>query len=303
MIIGVIDIGTNQFHVLVARKIAAGQFQPLYRDDRLVRLGEGGINDGHITPQAMDRALTTLRDLRAVLDSYGCEKIVAIATSAVRNARNQAEFLALARQHAGLEVQVADGDTEAQLIYEGIRAVVPITQPALMMDIGGGSVEFILADATQMRWKQSHEIGTQRLLYRFHTVDPIPVDNVLKLNKFLAKTLAPVLAAAAEHRPVELIGSAGSLETIADIYARQHGRQLYDHSREFRLPAAGFQAVHRELLQKNRYERADIPGMPAHRRDMIVVASCLVDFMVRSLGFNDIRVCSASLLEGALARA
>jgi exopolyphosphatase/guanosine-5'-triphosphate,3'-diphosphate pyrophosphatase len=125
---------------------------------------------------------------------------------------------------------------------------------------------------------------------------------VLQLNKFLAKTLAPVLAAAAEHRPTELIGSAGSLETIADIYARQHGRQLYDQSREFRLPKAGFQAVHRELLQKNRYERADIPGMPAHRRDMIVVASCLVDFIVRSLGFGEIRVCSASLLEGALAR-
>lgn len=302
MRIASIDVGTNHFHLLVVERQGSLRHE-VYKADRFVRLGEGGINERTITPQAQERALAALRDFKEKIDELGCQQIRAVATSAVRNAHNRQQFVEAVRQHTGIEVEVIDGNREAELIYAGIRSTIAINETSVIIDIGGGSVEFIICNPTAILWKQSFEIGAQRLFYRFHNIDPIPAENVVALNQYLAKMLQPLLDAAKAHEPKVLIGSSGTFDTLSNVYCHRHGLVLFEHAPEFELPLEGYRDIHKELLIKNRYERADMVGMNTERKDMIVTASCVVNFVLRSLHLHRMRVCAASLREGLAAQA
>ncbi|MCY7352691.1 MAG: phosphatase, partial [Cytophagaceae bacterium] len=211
----IIDLGTNTFQLLIAEP-ADGGFKTLHEESRAAKIGKGGISDGRIAEEAIERALTVLKHFRTLTDAHGVapEHVRPTATSAVRNARNQAEFVQRVREATDFRVEIIDGAEEAGLIYEGVRLGTPLNNAvSLIMDIGGGSVEFILCNQARIFWKRSFEIGGQRLMDRFMGFDPIAPGQVGRLYEYLDEQLLPLTNAIHQYAATELIGSAGSFET------------------------------------------------------------------------------------------
>jgi len=171
--VAVMDLGTNTFHLLIAQGDAANP-EELYHTTVPVRLGEGGINNGIIQPAAYKRGVDTLVQFSEKIAEFKAERVSAMATSALRSASNGKDFIEEVRAKTGIEIETISGDREAKYIYEGVKAGKCLTkQNSLILDIGGGSVEFILGNEEEIIWKRSFEIGAARMLDKFHKIDPI----------------------------------------------------------------------------------------------------------------------------------
>lgn len=302
--VAIIDIGTNNFHLLIVAKEEGEDKQKvtiLHKSKVFAFIGRGGMAEKKITDEAIERALQHLKDFKRIIDSFDCEEVIAIATSAVRNAKNGQELIEKVKQLTGIQIQVIDGNREAELIYYGIQSNVLIGETSLIMDIGGGSVEFIICNQQQIFWKQSFEIGAQRLLDSFQKTDPISTEDKSALNHFLAQTLTPLFQAIQTYPLEILIGSAGSFDTIVDIYCtRYQVDNTLKIKKEFDMPLPTYWEIHHEIIHKNLEERLKIDGMLAARAEMISIASCLIAFVVKELNISKMRVSAASLKEGIL---
>ncbi|GHA70059.1 Ppx/GppA phosphatase family protein [Pontibacter akesuensis] len=301
--LALIDMGTNTFHLLITEVDEQGQLHELYKTKVPVRLGQGGISNGAIAPEASERALRTLRDFRTTIDSYGAQTVRALATSMVRNASNGDSFVKDIFKQTDIRVEVIDGAREAEFIYYGVRAAGVLDEnTALITDIGGGSIEFILCNQQEIFWKQSFELGAQRLMDKFFTQDPITAESIAAEKAYLEERLQPLTAAVAKYKPTILVGSSGTFDTLCDIDGLRKG----DTSRTQTQPVAStlavedFYTVHQELLRKNHNERLAIPGMLEMRVDMIVLASIAVDFVLEKYKLQEIRVSAYALKEGVL---
>uniref|UniRef100_UPI004047776C Ppx/GppA phosphatase family protein n=1 Tax=Algoriphagus sp. TaxID=1872435 RepID=UPI004047776C len=298
----VIDMGTNTFHLLLV-ELHGNEFKTIYKEKIAVKLGQGGITQNLIAPEAEKRALHTLGHFKNLIDGESISQVFAFATSAVRNATNGPDFVNRVREQLGIQIHVISGDEEAQLIYEGIHFSGALDErTTLMMDIGGGSVEFIIGNAQEAFWKQSFEIGGQRLLDAFHYHDPILPEEVEKLEEYCGEKLQPLLAAIAIHKPSGFVGASGTFDTLIDMYYATLLQCKLTGQHVFELPVSDFYQLFQLLVTKNRAERLGIPGMIAMRVDMIVVASCLIDFILHHVHVQSIRCSHFSLKEGAVSR-
>ena len=161
MKVAVIDMGTNTFHLIIV-EVEKDDFKIVYREKTAVKIGEKGINHGMITDDAIDRALKTLSKFKEVIDEEEVEQVFATATSAIRNAKNGKGLVALIKEETGIETRIISGIQEAEYIYYGVNKAVEIGDKAsLIMDIGGGSIEFIIGTSKEIIWRQSFEIGGQ----------------------------------------------------------------------------------------------------------------------------------------------
>ena len=298
----VIDMGTNTFHLLLV-ELYVKKFNTLYKEKVAVKLGQGGITQNQITAEAEKRALHTLGHFKNLIEGENIDQIFAFATSAVRNATNGPEFVKKVKEELGIQIHVISGEEEAQLIYEGIHFSGALDEHSyLMMDIGGGSVEFIIGNAQEAFWKQSFEIGGQRLLDAFHYHDPILPEEVVKLEQYCAEKLQPLLDAIARYKPSGFVGASGTFDTLVDMYYAGMLESKLTGQHVFDLPVVDFYQLFKLLISKNREERLQIPGMIAMRVDMIVVASCLIDFILQHLSVESMHCSHYSLKEGAVSR-
>jgi exopolyphosphatase/guanosine-5'-triphosphate,3'-diphosphate pyrophosphatase len=306
MRVAVIDLGTNTFHLLIAEGRPGGKPAVLHRETFVAKIGQGGISQGILTDEAFTRTLSALEGFRRQIDTFGVapESVFATATSAIRNARNGAALVEAVARQTGITVRVISGDQEAGYIYDGVRSAVPLgTATSLVMDIGGGSVEFILANAEKIYWKRSFEIGAQRLLDQYLTTDPISPAAVRRLHDYLEETLIPLTNAVHQYQPTALVGASGAFETLCAIDAEKRGESLDVITLvEGTLELSSFQAILQQLLTNDRAGRLAIPGMLPMRVDMIVVASCLLDFVLRKYDLHRIRVSGYALKEGVLSQ-
>jgi exopolyphosphatase/guanosine-5'-triphosphate,3'-diphosphate pyrophosphatase len=299
--IAIIDMGTNTFHLLLAELGTVG-YRILLRDHVAVKIGMAGINQGFITESACQRALQAMKKFRKTIDENLASTVYAFGTSALRNAKNGPALAEEIKSLTGISIQIISGDQEADLIFAGVKAALDLGNDMnLVMDIGAGSVEFIMGDQKQVCWKQSFEIGGQRLLEKFQKHDPISADEIKSLDAFFEKTLPPLLAAVEKFQPDILVGSSGTFDTLSDIFCIRQGIARTFEEPETRLSLEGFYEIYRELIRKNRNERMQMEGMIALRVDMIVVACCLIRFVLEKHPFNRIRVSTYSLKEGVLA--
>lgn len=297
----VIDMGTNTFHLLIV-EIQEQAFQTIYKEKVPVKIGKGGINQNRLADDAMERAHDTLAHFKSLIDQENIHEIFAFATSAVRNAANGHEFVQKVYEDLGISIKVISGEEEAELIYEGIKLSGSLGEEVqLMMDIGGGSVEFILGTKAKALWKQSFEIGGQRLVELFHYHDPILVSEVDEMYIYLEEKLAPLMEAIKKYQPTGLVGASGTFDTLTDIYFESMLQCKLTGRHVFELPTADYHQIHHSLVSKTREERLVIPGMIPMRVDMIVVASCLIEFILRHLPVSSITCSHFALKEGAIA--
>ncbi|QJX49160.1 phosphatase [Hymenobacter taeanensis] len=298
-------MGTNTFHLLIVELPEPKHQEPitLLRTKVGVRLGEGGISADHIAPEAYARALQTLIGFKEEIELHQVTEVRATATSAMRVAKNGPELVKEIFEQTGIRVEVIPGDREAELIAKGIRQAVPLGQvPHLLMDIGGGSVEFIIADEHATFWKQSFEIGAQRLLDKFFTADPLPASAVQAQQAYLAEVLAPLTTAIAQYHPAALVGASGTFDTLCDLQAARAGQpELVGHAAPAtRISFESFRTSYEQLLHLDHAGRLSLPGMTPLRADMIVVACVLIDFVLTTYGLRTITASAYALKEGLL---
>jgi exopolyphosphatase/guanosine-5'-triphosphate,3'-diphosphate pyrophosphatase len=302
MRIAIIDLGTNTFNLLVAERDGSGRLRVLLAEEAPVFLGRGGIEKGVIADDAFQRGLNALERYAAKARELGAVQVAGFGTSALRNTRNAPDFVRAAQERFGIPITVIPGGEEAALILEGARQAVAFgTKPMLVMDIGGGSIEFILATDKALMWKQSFELGVTRLRERFPTPDPMPFADQLRIGEHLDFHLEPLWAIMDRHWPTTLVGSAGSFDTLAAMVSAAAGRTLDPGAVTLAFDHIAFDALKDRLMAMTRAERALVPGLPEHRVDTVCHALIAME-RVLMRGITDLRWSKYALKEGAAAR-
>jgi exopolyphosphatase/guanosine-5'-triphosphate,3'-diphosphate pyrophosphatase len=300
MRIAIIDLGTNTFHLLIA-DCSSSDYKILLEARIAVRIGVGGINQNIITHEGTERAVDALIQFKRKIDEFKVTNVFAFGTSALRNAQNTKDVILKIKEATDIDIAIISGDEEARYIYNGVNLALKLgDEKSLIVDIGGGSVEFIIGSGKEIFWKQSFEIGAQRLLERFQKHDPITPSEIKEVMNYYRDSLAPLFDAMKIHSPKVLAGSSGTFDTLSDIYLAHSGIEKQDLP-EAPLTIEAFIKIYPQIISKNRAQRMQIPGMIEMRVDMIVVGCCLVKFILDSFSFEQIRVSSYSLKEGVLA--
>lgn len=298
----IIDLGTNTFNLLVFEKDAEG-LRVVYSSELPVFLGKGGIENRVITDDAFIRGIEALRTHKAAAEAHGVSAMQGFGTSALRNARNGAEFVSRAKDELGIAITIIPGDEEAGLILDGVKQAVKLTaKPALIMDIGGGSVEFILATEKALMWKRSFEIGVTRLRERIPISDPVTVDEEARIAALLDDQLEPLWAIIERHEPHTLIGSAGSFDSLAQMITAERGTMLSSDAITLDFSAMEFDALRDRLLRMTREQRLQVPGLPEHRVDTITYALIAIERVLTAGGIRDLAWSRYALKEGAASR-
>lgn len=298
--VAIIDMGTNTFHLLIARMSSKPKI--LLREREAVKVGKGGINKRIITDDGFERALKALKDFKAIIDRYSVSKTLAFGTSAIRNAANGQQLIEAIRNTTGIEARIIDGAEEADLIYRGVRAALDLgSESSLIVDLGGGSVEFIIGNNAGVHWKHSFEIGGQRLLEEFQKFDPIGKEDIANLEAFLARQLEPLNEQLKKFNPSTLVGVSGTFDTLSEMFCIRNGLPYYPDDSETPFEVGAFDSIYKDLLMHDRAGRLALPGMIEMRVDMIVVACVLVNFVLHMHEFSNLRVSTYSLKEGVLA--
>ncbi|MGV9011477.1 MAG: hypothetical protein ACOH13_02685 [Flavobacteriales bacterium] len=303
MKVAVIDLGTNTFNLVVASRSAEGTLIIHFEEEIAVGLGKGGIENGEITAEAFDRGLEALNMLGIKALSLGAEHIRGFGTSALRNARNGAAFVSAAEKVFSVLVTIIPGEEEAGLILDGVRLAVEFgKRPQLVMDIGGGSIEFILATDRALMWKRSFELGTARLLDRFHPSDPMTVQEHLRIAAHLDAQLEPLWAVMDRHWPQTLVGSAGSFDSLAAMVAALGGEEHPKGRIAMQFSTTIFDELKDGLLSMPREQRSAIAGLPPYRVDSILPALIVAERVI-SRGIGKVCWSRYALKEGAAWRA
>jgi exopolyphosphatase/guanosine-5'-triphosphate,3'-diphosphate pyrophosphatase len=296
--VAALDCGTNSTRLLVARGGPGGALEQVDRRMVITRLGAGVDARGALDPDAVERTLDVLRSYRRAMDEHGVERVRASGTSAVRDAQNGDEFLTAAADVVGAPVELLSGDEEGRVAFDGATADLdPADGPFLVVDIGGGSTEFVVG-TTEPEGLVSVDVGCVRLTERFlHSDPPRPeeLSAAISVTQAHLKDVVRVLPATREARC--LVGLAGTVTTVAAV---ELGLHEYDPARthHFRLTRAAAEDVFRTLATEARADRIHNPGLEEARADVIVGGCCVLVAVMRFFEADELLVSEADLLDG-----
>lgn len=301
MKVAVLDLGTNVFNLLLCMFEKDG-CRVLCEFKRAARLGAGGLSDGYISEKAFDTASDALSAIMTrIRDFGGADLVLPYATSAVRDARNGRDFAACMNEKFGIEINVISGDREAGFIFRGIMESLPEELKTggniLMLDIGGGSNEFVISDGRKVLWKRSFPIGMARMREMFGYADPLPDHIASSFTEYCNGQLEPLWREVEKYSPVLFVGSSGSFDTFRDLLYFNLSPEL-----PYRiLEKEKLDSLHETLLASNSQQRLSMPGMSPIRVDYIVLASLFTKLVLDRVKPGIICQSSYSLKEGAMA--
>lgn len=300
MKLAAIDIGTNSIHMVIVEVGEHRIFEIIDREREMVQLGRRSLLRRRLTPDSFKRGLATLQAFRALADSHGVEKIICTATSAVREASNGAEFVRAVREQTGIEVRVLSGKEEARMITLAIRDVVDLkNRRALIVDVGGGSVELIVADARNIFFSASIKAGVIRLTERFIEHDPPTAGDLKRLKKWLRNKVDPLSRRIQDLSPEIAIGTSGTMLAMGEIIgqSRKGNKGLYD--REI-INIEEVETVNEDLQKETLDERIKTPGLDRKRADQIVSGGVLIELVMEKCRVNELMLCDRALREGLI---
>lgn len=302
MRIAVIDLGTNTFNLLIADRHPNGTCTKLYSCRIPVKLGEGSINKGFISEVPFERGISALQEYRKLIEEFKVEQVKAMATSAIRSAENGKDFVKEARRRAAIDVEVIDGLREAELIYYGNRAAVKMSDAnSLVMDIGGGSTEFIIGNKDQIIWKESYLLGAARLMQLIQPSDPIKPDEISVLYTHFDKELLSLKNAIQKFGVIELIGSSGAFDSIVDIMSGEYGYpSVSDNQTEYLINLPHYFKVADKIIGMTYEERLKVKGLIEMRVDMITISCLFVNYILNEFNIKQLRASTYSLKEGVI---
>jgi exopolyphosphatase/guanosine-5'-triphosphate,3'-diphosphate pyrophosphatase len=298
MRVAAIDIGTNSIHMIVVQIRPDLSFEVIDREKEMVRLGAGGLDGKALTPEAMHAALQVLSKFRRLAESHRVEEVIAVATSAVREAENGGEFLLTVQRQTGIRARLISGTEEARLIHSA--AVYGVGVPhdvAVVIDIGGGSVEVTRGAGASIESGRSFKVGVIRLSERFVKSDPIEPRDERKLIRHVRDQIGKTLDQIARAGFDRVIGTSGTILSLGSVaLADRHG--VVPALRNRRIAAKQLRRLRKELEQMDLDQRLGVPGLEPRRADLVVAGAILLDEIIRRLGADEITLCDLSLREG-----
>jgi len=298
--IAAIDLGTNSFHAVIVDIYPDGSFRTVDKLKEMVILAEKGMGQ-RLSRDAMDRGLAALKKIKILCDSQGVEQILAYATSAIREAKNGGEFIQRMIDEVGIKAHAISGRMEAELIGHAVRHAVALgEEPVLMVDIGGGSVEFIVANKREFFYSASRKIGVARMAARFVNTDPVSRKERQKLRDHFEQELVELFKALGEHPVDTIIGSSGTMENIAQMIANRTGLSASMTLNELEISADEYRSFHKEFIKLNREERLGVKGLEEKRVDIIAPGLVLLEMLIEKLGIAAIRISELALREGMI---
>lgn len=301
-----IDIGTNSIHMVVVRiEPTLPAFSIIAKEKDTVRLGDRDPKTKNLTPEAMERALASLQRCHDLAVSFQVEEIVAVATSAMREAPNGQAFLQQIESEAGINVNLISGQEEARRIYLGVLSCMDFqNQPHVIIDIGGGSTEIILADCDRPRFLSSTKVGAVRLTQEFVTTDPINKSelNILQayVRGMLERPVEELRSTLKQSDRLNLIGTSGTIKTIATIHALAHQGSEPNPLQGYEFSREDLEKLIDDWADLDYKERADVPGMDSKRAEIIVPGAIILLETMQMLDLKSLIVCERALREGAI---
>jgi exopolyphosphatase / guanosine-5'-triphosphate,3'-diphosphate pyrophosphatase len=300
-----LDLGTNSFHLLVARFNGDGhQFEVIERQKEMVRLGSGGAATADmrtLEPDAIDRGIAALRRCRLLADAHDAP-LYAVATSAVREADNAEEFLRRARDEAGVDVSVIAGTEEARLIHLGVLQAVPVFDKRLVLiDIGGGSTEILIGEQGEVLTSTSFKLGAIRLTRRFFRSERLHPAAVDSCRRHIRSTLVPMRHTVAQLDFDVAVGSSGTISAVAAMAVAAAGDVPPRTWSGFELTREQVQVVVATLVEADTVEhRRKVPGLDERRADIILGGALVLEQAMVELGIDRIALSDYALREGVL---
>jgi exopolyphosphatase/guanosine-5'-triphosphate,3'-diphosphate pyrophosphatase len=300
--VGFLDLGTNSIRLLLVRVNPNLSYTELTRQKEVVRLGEDEFLNQTLQPEAMRRAAHITRQFAELARSRQAQEVVAVATSATREAANQAEFIQLVKAESGLDLRVVSGREEARLIYLGVSSGIHLGENnALFIDIGGGSTETILGNQHRYEYLETHKLGAIRLASLFFLPDERgPVDEVryAVIKNYVRNAIVRTVQNLRAY-PVDLVyGSSGTITNLAEVAYR------YIYGREYERGAAitrqALSETIRMLCRLPLAARREAPGINAFRADIIIPGGAILETFLEELNLTDFRTSERGLLEGML---
>ena len=301
MRIAIIDMGTNTFNVLVVETFDHNKYKILFKDKAGVKLGKDGINNNLITPEAFNRAINAIAQYIKSISQFKVEKIIATATSGVRSTKNGIDLVKEIENKFGLNVQIISGDEEAELIYRGVKQAVKINdENVLILDIGGGSNEFIIANNKGLIWKHSFNLGMARLLDKFNPSDPITLEEINKIEEYIDSELKILYNAFEQYQPKNLIGCSGTFDSFRSMIIAKNGGISEEIKKSISYPINlnDYTILHEDLLKSTLKKRKKMNGLELVRVEMIVLASIFVNFIIRKFEINSLTHSAFAIKEG-----
>jgi exopolyphosphatase/guanosine-5'-triphosphate,3'-diphosphate pyrophosphatase len=298
MRIAAIDIGTNSIHMIVVQVRPDLSFEVIDREKDMVRLGAGGLDGRKLTPTAVAAALQTLKKFKRLADSHKVDEIVAAATSATREAENGGDFIAEVERQTGIRIRVISGTEEARLIHLAAGYGVDVGgNTAVVVDIGGGSVEVTLGTATHLTVGRSFKLGVIRLTERFVKTDPLSKRDERRLLKHLTREMAGYLDEIVRRGFDRVIGTSGTILSLGALASSDTGERPED-LRNRRVSAKALHRLRKRLVAADIGERLRVPGMDPRRADLSVAGAVLFDTIIRRLDTDEFTLCDLALREG-----
>ncbi len=305
-IIAAIDLGTNSLHMVIVRiETTLPAFSIIGREKETVRLGDRDLVTGCLKAEVIERAIACLRRFQEVAKTFNAETIIAVATSAVREAPNGKEFIQQVEVELGLSIDLISGPEEARRIYLGVLSGMEFNnQPHMIVDIGGGSTELILGDTHQARTLTSTKIGAVRLTNELINSDPISNAEFQYLQAYargmLERSVEEVLANLEYGEQPRLVGTSGTIETLAMINARDKLGFVPSTLNGYQFSLKDLREWVNRLRKMTNLERATIPGMPEKRSEVILAGAVILQEAMNLLGLDAIAVCERALREGVI---
>lgn len=294
--VSVIDLGTNTFHIVIFRRDESGRIEEIYRKRHHIFLSENGISE--IGKSAMQRAKEAILDFGITLREFQPDTLQIVGTAALRRASNGPMLKGFIEKTLATEVMVISGQREAELIAKGVQwELDSIIDNAMIMDIGGGSVEFIHVRNNNIQWLQSFPIGVGELYNASIYSDPITSLDLEKINRFIISKTQELIDYLATSDIPHLIGSSGSFELIPSIKEGIYPPTLNDN----RVTLEDFERIKTRLFSASEIEREQIKGLPPVRAKLVVVAFVLMDWYIRQSKTMEISISKYAVKEGLVA--
>lgn len=295
-----IDIGTLTCRLLIADLSPDGRLKEVRSDRRILRLGEAVDQTRQLNAAAMERVLCCLREWREIIDASSVDAVVAVATSAVRDATNRDEFLDRVKREAGVEIEILTGDEEARRTLLGIRSGLPAgVTDLLALDIGGGSTEFILSRSGLSPVVRSIDIGVVRLSERILHHDPPTGEEICQACEWVARESKSAVAVMGNFQTATFVGTAG---TITSLAAMAQKLPSYEPARiqNYQLQLSTIQELEQTLLSRTKADRAGLPGLEKGREEVIAAGAIIIRTVMETLGMPSVLVSDLGLREGVL---
>lgn len=298
--IAAIDLGTNSFHAVITDVHPDGTYTIIDSLKEMICLGRDGVGK-HMTEADFALGLDAMRKIKRLCDHQNVERIIAYATSAIREAPNGGDFVQLIIDELQIKIHPIPGYKEAELVGYAVQHGLSLgTKPELAVDIGGGSTEFVILNNTELLHLESRKIGVSRMAADFIRKDPVTKGEIAKMEKYYRKRLDQLSVIIRKYDPSVLIGSSGTMQNIASMIAAEKGISTELTLNEFEYSDKDFFAFYKSFIKLDREKRLKKPGLDEKRVDFIIPGLVLVKFLLKTFKIKKIKTSVQALREGII---